>query len=372
MKRVYTSMDARRMPPRHPVRPAMPPTSTMMSPAIQTVRALDFQQSSGRSFDNPDPPTPPPAATPALKKMRMVVSSADRNLQLHPTPSDYTILLDEPVRSVTSITLLNACIPLVAYEVSESNNELTFRVGAEVTSTTVAIPVGDYPDPAHLAAALTAAMNTDSAWDFLVEYVPRLDAYTFSAAVPFTLLFDGGRVAYGPQELEEFSTITPEGMVERVGLTGQQTVSYRKSSSAARILGFGPKDYPSSVAVGPNSQNLERPHALTSAFRRDVSHSRTAVVCVDNADINMSINNLVSRSFFVVGPKQADFEHSLPDRGIAKFFSAPLESLDKIRVRVFDMSGAPYNFNNHDHRIELQITYSPRNQSRPSWGATRI
>ena len=301
---------------------------------------------------------PPPTDLAELpsKKVRLVVSSGDRNLSTYPTPASYMLTFDEPFVDVVSMTLLSASLPLCAHQVSSSND--TFAFSSNDRTYTVVIPRGDYEPPETLASVLTDLMNDACGVVglFTVNYDPRIDGFKFGSGTPFRLLFDGGTVAFGPQIQDEFGAMTSLGIVENLAIAGDRGVTY-PNSSAARVLGFGPTTYDSS-GVGY--------YVLTSMFRRDVSHTQSAVICIDGADVNVSVNNVFNRSYAII-TKQTSLESWLADRNVSKTFNPPMGKMAKIRVRVFDIYGNPYDFQNHDHRLEFQLACSPRYQSKPNW-----
>lgn len=294
------------------------------------------------------------------KKIRLIVSSADRNLTAYPLPSSYAINFDEPFVDVVSLTLLSASVPLIAYQVSDSNNKVSFFTFADNTRYDIELPEGNYEPPNALASVLENLMNDACGVPslFSVTYRETVDGFRFTSDVKFALLFDGGVVAYGPQVVDEFSITTPTGVIDRLETAGDKTISY-PTDSAARVLGFGPKNYVS------EKKGLDE--VVQSAFMRDVSHTQTAIMYIDGADVNVSINNVLNRSYAIIGPKQAALESWLFDRHVNKNFNPPIGKLGKLRIRILDVFGKPYNFQNQDHRLEFLVSCTPRYQSRPTW-----
>lgn len=299
-------------------------------------------------------------AAPATKRTRLVFSSADRNLTTYPTPSDYVITFDEPIADVSSLALVGASLPLVAYQVSPFNRRIPFATNG--AAYVAELPLGDYPDPQALAAAAAAAMDDacGAPERFTASFLPRTDNFTFASDQPFRFVFDGGRIPFGPQELDEFATVTSQGVVESMAIAGDQSLVSYAPDCAARILGFGPQIYASALDAGAQ-------HRVTSPYRRDTSHSTSAVLRIDGADVNMSVNPTLNRSFAVFGPKLVDMEAWTHDRAAVKSFYPPLGKLARLRVRISDLGGRPYDFQNHDHRLEFIVTSTPRYQSRPNW-----
>lgn len=308
-------------------------------------------------------PPPPEHAEPPSKKHRVIVTSAARNLSTHPSAADYAVTFDEPFVDVTAVTLLSAHFPLSAYQVSSRNNRVPFRLAADPPDTVrvAELAPGDYEPPQaladELAARLTAAVGGLPA--FSAAYDARADAYAISSSAPFTLLFDGGLAAYGPQLQDSFGEVTAQGLVEVTRVAGDRTVSYAPRS-AARILGFGPRDY-SSTATGAASQPQFH---IRSEFRRDLTHAQTAVLAIDSADVNSSTAAEFNRSFAVVG---RDVHRWEPALHATKGYNPPVGKLSRMRIRVYDVHGAPYDTQNHDHRLEFLLTCAPRYQSRQNW-----
>ena len=279
---------------------------------------------------------PPPSEHSELpsKKTRLVISSGDRDLSPYPSPSMYTLNFDEPFVDVVSLTLLSASIPLVAYEVSRYNNTMSFSTASEAFD--IIIPVGDYASPQEFASTVADLMNDviGTEGTFTVLHVARSDSYTFSSRVPFSLLFDGSDI-------------------ENV-----ESIKYPMNTSA-RILGFGPMNYA--------SQSKGILHVIQSEFRRDVSHTQTAIISIDGADVNVSPNQPFNRSYAIIGPAQYLLESSLPDRVMNKNFNPPMGKLARMRISITDIFGNPYDFQNRDHRLEFLVTCTPKYQYRPTW-----
>lgn len=289
----------------------------------------------------------------AVKRVRLIVTSADRNMSIDPTPASYTVTFDEPLVDVASMSLVNASVPLVAYQVSPQNSRLTFRIGG--ITRTISLPVGDYDPPSKLAdqVAASIALSCDQPGIINVTYNETRDAFDFRAGEPFALLFDGGNsMAEASREgALDMGVLTPGGSL------GDRAARYPANSSA-RILGFGPFTYAS-------TELLQGVHQLTSPFRRDLSHMTTAILSISGADINVSIDGTLNRSFAVItsnGPYP-----SLSERISTKTFNPPVGKLPRLHVEFRDVYGNAYDFQNQDHILEFVVTCSPRYQSKPSW-----
>lgn len=55
-----------------------------------------------------------------------IVDSAERNKEIHKTPSEYTVDFDDPIRLVYGIEVLDATIPTTMYDIDFNNNRLQY------------------------------------------------------------------------------------------------------------------------------------------------------------------------------------------------------------------------------------------------------
>jgi len=132
-----------------------------------------------------------------------VVNSTDRNPNIHPSPSEYRIVIRSPFIDVVSVKLLSADIPLSAYNVNSTNNLLYFEEVAGTTITAI-IPEGNYPDADALAMAVEASMIAVTGLG--VTYTATVDMLTGKITITsdgaggaiFNLLFFGTPMLDGP------------------------------------------------------------------------------------------------------------------------------------------------------------------------------
>lgn len=298
---------------------------------------------------------PPPSthADPPSKRHRVIVDSASRNLNIWPSPSDYAIPFDEPLADVVSVALMSATISLTAYDIGPSNDAVPFLVDA--VERIARLPHGDYAGaPTELAAALESSLK--SAYpdaEYRVDYVRRRDAIVVRASVPFELRFDD-------RTGECAASASNDAETPRICAT-----AFHKGS-AARALGFGPRAYASTQG---GDEDSSFPHAVSAPFRLDLSGSRknTVVLVLEGADVNVSSTQVFHRTFAILGPKQTDMTMALPDRGIVKNFNPPVGKLARVRVRLLDVDGAPYDCQGREHRLELLFSCTPKFQFKPNW-----
>jgi hypothetical protein len=285
---------------------------------------------------------PPPAehADKPLKYVRLIVSSADRNVNFDPTPASYTIDFDEPYSDVSMLTLLSANVPLVAYTVNANNDTLTF--GTDNGEYIAKLPHGD-TGPIGLAEKLGPLMTAESLETFEVAYDVAKDSFVIActSSSEFYLDFNGGEVPYGPQYFNE-----KDGT-----FSGDKSLTYR-ANSPARLLGFGPRKYSSTNST------------VKSEFRKDFDHTKTALVFIDGADVNQSTKDSTNKCFAVINPKKREY---VPDLQIFKVFNPPNGKYSRMRIRLTDIYGNPYDTQNYDNVFEFRLTCIPRFQSKPNW-----
>lgn len=252
----------------------------------------------------------------------LVVDSRDRDRALYPAPSKYVVELPDDVYDVVAVRLLAADVPFASYVVNAHNRTVPVSVAGAPTAA-AAVEPGDYADPQDMCQALAAALAAATGAAFAVSYpaTPGADSYAISAPQPFELRF-----AEAP-----------------------------RGASLARVLGFDDgATYASSPAAGGG-------HALRAPFRRDGSRDRYVVLDINGMDLLHSANNATHRTFAVLPGKFIDMNIDAGDDGdYAKEYAPPLARMSRVAVQFSDYYGRPYDFQNQDHRLNLQVTYMPR------------
>lgn len=281
--------------------------------------------------------------TPIKKYTRFVLDSRDRNTTAFPTPSTYEIILDESINDITSIKVQKCDVPLSNYDVNEYNNKLhvTFNGGTIIP---IIIPVGNYNTSinrtyhdVNTAAAsdmvsfASTVQTYVSAYEssFTCSYIANTDSFSFTASIAFTFEFTGTPIRYGVQMNNNSpSMITPY-----------------VSCSIGKVLGFLPTQY-MSVHFGSI-------YSIIPPFRRNFTDKRYCVLNMENLSMNTSINSNIYKSFALLDGQS--------DTDVIKSFN-PSIRLNKIKVQFTDYEGNPYNFRNHEHRIEFvfESTFDPR------------
>jgi len=255
------------------------------------------------------------------KYYRYVIDSRDRNTQLYPLPSEYTIELDEDVTDVKSIELLVADIPFSRYMIHDNNNVLNFMMGDEVEKEAIIRP-GNYTEN-ELGVEVERQLNIVGNGDFSVTYEETTNKYIITNMSKFTLLFKGDPYQH---------------------TTNVFDFKYRKKTMA-RLLGFH-NDDAESFTSGTGLWGVK------SMYARNFSSERYMVMKIQQVDLNKSLNKPLQSSFCIINNPNEPISNYY-DHVMKKNLSKPITSLKKLRISFYDYYGNLYDFQNHDHRLEI-------------------
>lgn len=233
----------------------------------------------------------------------LVVSSADRDKTVFPSASHYEITLDEAVHDVTTMQLVVADVPFVAYLIQSTNAsiQVVLQNGSIINAV---LPTGDYSGP-DLALAVQTALQG--------------------------------------QFTSTFSTLT-----DNIGVgcsTSPFSLVFSKIGSCALELGFGVgKSYPS---MGPLNQ-------VVAPFRRNSHTHPSVVLTILPASVNTSVNQFDNQSFAILTPSRISL--SAADDSLAlKHFNPPIARFSRIVLDFTNHDGSPVDFQNHEHRLEVRL-----------------
>ncbi len=242
---------------------------------------------------------------------RIVVDSRIRDQNLFPTPNEYDIPFDDDINDVVSAQLVYIDMPFPNYLINKFFNQLTISVGG--IDTTITLDEGEYTD-AQLLAEFQSKIDSALGTNFIIiSHTNRTDKYTFTSASQFTLKFAN------------------------------------KTNTLALLLGFSRiKDY-TSTWDGVSA------FTLTGDFRRNLNFNNYIIMDIEQFDILKSIDRDLNKSFAMI-PRNYDTLNLADNPQYIKYFSPPIPKLTKLRVRLYDRFGNPYNFHNQDHRFEIELT----------------
>ena len=245
--------------------------------------------------------------TPLEKYTRVIVDSRIRNKTLFPNPNDYEISLDDDINDVIKAQLIYMDMPFSAYMINDSFDKLYLTVGG--TPYTLSLPHGDYYTAASFTTMLQTALDDVIGSSVItVTYIESTDKFKFEAVSgSFSINFLG------------------------------------KVNTIATYLGFrDDTDYNSSASI------------IYSAYRKNFDFNNYIIMDIDQFDLLRSSDSELNKTFAVI-PKVNSLV-ALLHQPYIKFFSTPIARLNKLRIRLYDRFGNPYDFQNQDHRFELLIT----------------
>lgn len=239
---------------------------------------------------------------------RIVIDSRDRDVSQYPNPNSYVIDLPDDIQDVVAAELHVADLTLAAPLVSMFNNSVIFVIGGVVYN--VVIESGNYNNGQNLGAIIAANISV-SVPSFAGTFDANTEKFVFSCNDAFYI---------------DFSAIT-SNLKPYLG----------------RILGFAYGQVVNASAVGGS-------FVLKSQFKINTSDNTYVVLHVDNLYVNKSTTSIIDKSFALLGSK-SDSKYSL--KPFRKDLNPPIGKLSRIRLKFNDYYGNLYDFQNHDHRLEI-------------------
>lgn len=266
------------------------------------------------------------------RQVRIVLDSRERNVSLFPNPNNYEVNLTQDIQNVSNIRLVSTTFPFSSYLVNNTNNVLQLAYNNTVVPVTV--DTGMY-DESGLAQELQTAINSAvGASNFQVTYNARKDNFTFACTASFGLVFRG----------QQF--IHP--------MNNSIDTAYA-AGSMGKLLGFGIDNY---MSVGGNPGSY--PNIISSEFRKDFSGVNSIVLTADLLEINVSTSDTLLNSFAIVTRTNISDTTQYDVSTVVHKFTPPISRLAKLKLRLTDYYGNPYDFQNQDHRLEFVVTCEGR------------
>jgi len=247
------------------------------------------------------------------KYTRVVVDSRVRDKTLFPNPNYYDVPFEDDINDVKTAKLIYIDIPMSLYLINANFNTIYFNINSNSYMAT--IPNGNYT-ATELATIITSQMNAtvsaaSVATTFTVSYIPRLDNFTFeSDRLAFSLLFAG------------------------------------KPRNLAILLGFS--DMKTQYTSDTNRE-------ISSEFRKNFNYNNYIIMDIEQFDMLKSIDRDLNKSFAMI-PNSSTNLNIIDELNIIKHFSPSIPRLNKLRVRLYDRFGNPYDCQNMDHRFEIVFT----------------
>jgi len=247
------------------------------------------------------------------KYTRVVVDSRVRDKTLFPNPNYYDVPFEDDINDVKTAKLIYIDIPMSLYLINTNFNTIYFNINSNSYMAT--IPNGNYT-ATELATEIqtqmrTVASSSSIATTFTVTYIPRLDNFTFeSDRLAFSLLFAG------------------------------------KPRNLAILLGFS--DMKTQYTSDTNRE-------ISSEFRKNFNYNNYIIMDIEQFDMLKSIDRDLNKSFAMI-PNSSTNLNIIDELNIIKHFSPSIPRLNKLRVRLYDRFGNPYDCQNMDHRFEIVFT----------------
>ena len=91
-------------------------------------------------------------------------------------------------------------------------------------------------------------------------------------------------------------------------------------------------------------------------FKKNFTKDSYIIMRIDRVDVNDALTPIMDQSFMLVNSKEANVTNNI-FYGIdfVKYFDPPLNSLKKLKLSFFDYNGNSYDFQNYEHRIEIEF-----------------
>lgn len=249
---------------------------------------------------------------PELKKedykkrfFRYIIDSRDRKST--DEINSYTIKLNEDVHEVMSVQLIYQDFEFNEYNVTNYNNKIYIKV-SDSTEQTISIEPGVY-DANSLITELNDKLNND--YGITVSYLEPQRKYKFVA-----------------------------GATARTINVIKNDVDDYKDNSIYRVLGFARED----LVLSANGK-----HVL--AYPINLKPERYIVMYLQQSKNYNSPNNNLHQCFAIINGEKGQTY----DQNIIKRFNPPIPSYKNLKFKFVDYYGNPYDFQNKDHRFELEI-----------------
>ena len=262
-----------------------------------------------------------------VKYTKIVIDSRDRNTNIYPNPSSYTINLEEIIDDIFIAELLIANVPFSEHVVCDSNNIMKFIVD-NIYEVNVKITNRNY-DETQLAEEFTSVLNSNqtsinNSLTFNVIYNKFTNKYTFTCNLPFVIIAsDRVEKDYNGNDENKYTT-----------------------NSTSKLLGFGKEKYYS---------NFDIVHSIEAPFVRNFNDSNYIALHIDQFSVNKSISSVTNKSFAILSKAYTLQSFISAGAYVKKFFPQPIAKLSKLTIKLYDVDGNLYNFQNKDHRLELML-----------------
>ena len=261
----------------------------------------------------------------SYRRKTVVISSADRNRNLYPNPSNYEIVFKESINDVSEITLVEGNVPSSQFNINKYNNSLTFneKIGETDNLLSITIPVGYYDteyeeygdgvsNKDKLSEAIEIELNKIGQNNYKVTYDPLVNKYNFSCFIDpnsnlekktyFQLVFKGNEIPYGEYSYEKIVKRDQHGSIV-YDMSGQKVyedvfigekMNEYPLNSIGKTIGFLNQNYDGIIegSVSSDVNDNKKIIGKQTSFKRDLKAG--IFITISNRD---SSEEIVSYSF---------------------------------------------------------------------------
>lgn len=250
----------------------------------------------------------PPNNIDEKKITRIIIDSSSRDKTLFPNPNNYQIDFEDDINDVIKAKLIYFDSPDTNYLINDNFNIITVVLSS--TEYIIQLSSGSYTT-SELNTEIQNKLNIALGSGVITStYNSIKDKYIFTSSGAFTINF------------------------------------LNVNNNVSALLGFENKNYNATLVVG--SYTVEAP------YRKNFEYNNYIVMYIDQFDLLKSINSNLNKSFAVI-PKQYNALKLNDDIDYIKNFNPYIPKLTKLRIKFYDKYGNPYDFQNMDHRFEIEL-----------------
>lgn len=254
------------------------------------------------------------------------IDSDERDYNKYPNSNDFTIDLNRPFYDVSDFRLISANLPITQLTINEGNRHF------DVDGTLITLPIGNYTDPAVLAADIQIALAPPTTNVNSVVYNSNTLSFTFSNTLgpsnTFSFNFENGQFG------SNTNTIT---------------------GTPATLFGFGDLDVASTAnTLTGGVVDLHGPTSLLLRITSGLDDMKKKVYDNDGQSLYTAriMTSVSSGMMFYRGP----------DDPVDYYFQeGRFKSIEQLRFRFYYINGSkliPYDFGNRNYSLKFKLQCS--------------
>jgi len=256
------------------------------------------------------PPKTVPTETTGKRYTRIVIDSKDRETSKYPNVAEYDYNLDEEINDVLAVELISLHIPFSMYMINQYFDSLKIWNAGQLI--TVKLTHGDYTETTF-AQMLTSVLTAQA---------PKAKLSVTYNATKDKFIFQGNDGSYS------------------FDFTGSEL------NSLHELLGF-------KKGVMYNSDAATQ---IEPPYRKNFNFNNYIIMTLKDAQYIKSNGKYLNNALAVIPKPNSGTQLISEDNSIIKVYNPPIPRLSKLSFRFTDRYGNLYDFQNLDHRIELEFT----------------